>query len=120
MAGEAPVGEDEDGVAVGYGPVGRCCGVFALVLARCGAERAEGGGVAAGLGGEVAAEAEHVRPGGQPQVGQVGELAEAQAFGDEAAGVLADRERRSRLSAGVMRRSRVPVHSAALVAYLAT
>ena len=44
----------------------------------------------AALGREVAAEAEHVRPRGQPQVGQCGELAEAQACADEAAGVLAD------------------------------
>src|SRR4051812_15076723 len=33
-------------------------------------ERGEGGGVAAGLGGEVAAEAEHVRPAAQPPIQQ--------------------------------------------------
>jgi hypothetical protein len=58
-------------------------------------------------------------PGGQAQVCQFGELAESEAFGDEAAGVIAERQCVKR-SAGVRRRSRVPVHSAALVAYLAT
>ena len=64
-------------------------------------------------------EAEHVRPGRQAQVFQAGEFAEPDAFGDVAAGVLADGEV-GELVGGVMRRSRVPVHSAALVAYLAT
>jgi hypothetical protein len=40
----------------------------------------------------MAAEAEHVRPGGQPKIGQFGESAQAQAGADEAAGVLADRK----------------------------
>ena len=38
----------------------------------------------------MAAEAEHVRPRGQPQVLELGEPAEAQACGDVAAGVVAD------------------------------
>jgi hypothetical protein len=50
----------------------------------------EGDGVGAALGGEVAAEAEHVRPRGQPQLLELGELAEAEACGDVAAGVFAD------------------------------
>src|ERR1019366_6965806 len=65
-------------------------GVLALVLATSGAERAEGRGVGAAFGGEVAAEAAHVCPGGQPELFELGELAEAQAFGDEAARMLAD------------------------------
>jgi hypothetical protein len=51
--------------------------VVALVLGAFGAQRAEGGGVAAALGGEMAAEAEHVRPRGQPQVFESGEFAQA-------------------------------------------
>ena len=39
----------------------------------------------------MATEAEHVRPGGQSQVFQFGELAETEALGDMAAGVVADR-----------------------------
>jgi hypothetical protein len=38
----------------------------------------------------VAAETEHVRPGREPQPFQARELAEAEAFGDEAAGVVPD------------------------------
>ena len=38
----------------------------------------------------MATEAERVRPGREPQPFQARELAEAEAFGDEAAGVLAD------------------------------
>ena len=64
--------------------------MVALVLGAFGAQRAKGGGVVAALGREVTAEAEHVRPGGQAQVFESGEFAEAQACGDEAAGVLAD------------------------------
>ena len=63
---------------------------LALVGGAVGAQRAEGDRVGAALGGEVAAEAEHVRPGGQPQVGELGEPAEAEAFGDVAAGVVPD------------------------------
>jgi hypothetical protein len=40
----------------------------------------------------VAAEAKHVRPRGQPKIGQFREFAQAQADGDKAAGVLADRQ----------------------------
>jgi len=38
----------------------------------------------------VAGKAEHVRPGSEAQAAESGELAEANAFGDVAAGVLAD------------------------------
>ena len=38
----------------------------------------------------MAAEAEHVRPGGQAQVLESGKLGQAEAFGDVAAGVVAD------------------------------
>ena len=67
-------------------------GLFALVGGAVGTERAEGGGESAALGREVAGEAEHVRPGGQAQVFQTGELAEPDALGDVTAGVLADRQ----------------------------
>ena len=90
LPGESPVGEDQRGVVFRFRPEAAGGGVVALVLGAFGAQRAEGGGVVAALGGEVAAEAEHVRPGGQPKIGQFGEFAKAQAGGDEAAGVLAD------------------------------
>ena len=67
-------------------------GALALIGGPVGAQRAVGDGVAAAFGGEVAAEAEHVRPGGQAQVLELGELAEAQTCGDVAAGVLTDRQ----------------------------
>jgi hypothetical protein len=38
----------------------------------------------------MTAEAEHVRPGSQPQAAEGGKAAEPQAFGDEVASVLAD------------------------------
>ena len=57
-----------------------------------GAQGAEGDGVGAALAGEVAAEPEHMSPGGQAQVCQFGELAESEAFGDETAGVVAERQ----------------------------
>ena len=65
-------------------------GGLALVGGTVGAECAEGGGVGAAFGGEVAAEAEHVGPCGQVQVFEFGELGQAQAFGDVAAGVVAN------------------------------
>jgi hypothetical protein len=40
----------------------------------------------------MAAEAEHVRPCGQAQAAESGKLAQADALGDEASGMLADRE----------------------------
>ena len=89
-SGVVPVGDDEGGVAVEVGLQPGGDGVLALVGGPVGAQRAEGDGVGAALGGEVAAEAEHVRPGGQPQVVELGELAEAEACGDVAAGVVAD------------------------------
>ena len=91
MPSEPPVGHDERGVVVGYRPETFGGGVVALVLGAFGAQRAEGGGVAAALGRKVAAETEHVRPRRKPQYGQFREFAQAQAGGDEAAGVFADR-----------------------------
>jgi hypothetical protein len=84
------VSEDERRVSGRTGEEAGSYGVLALVLATSGAERAQGRGVATALGGEVAAEAEHVCPGGQPELFELGELAEAQAFGDQAARMPAD------------------------------
>ena len=89
-SGVSPVGEDERGAEVEAGLHSGSDGVLALVGGAVGAEYAKGDGVGAALGGEVAAEAEHVRPGREPQTCQARELAEAEAFADEAAGVLAD------------------------------
>jgi hypothetical protein len=88
--GEVPLGEEERAVRrkVGHLPGGY--GLFALVGGAVGAQGAEGDGVGAALGREVAAEAEHARPGREPQPFQARELAEAEAFGDEAAGVVPD------------------------------
>jgi hypothetical protein len=83
-----PVSDDERVISLGCRPETGLYGVFPLVLDPFGAERAEGGGVGAALGREVAAEAEHVRPGSQAQAAEFGEPAKAEAFGDEAAGVL--------------------------------
>ena len=64
------------GVTVGVrGPGG------AAVVGACGAELAEGDGVAAGFGQEVAAVAEHVRPG--PEPGGVAGAAELPGGGDQ-------------------------------------
>ncbi len=62
-------------------------GELTLVGGPVGSERAEGDGVAAALGGEVAAEPEHVRPGGQPHFLDLRDLAQAQACGNMASGV---------------------------------
>ena len=62
-------------------------GVGAAVGDAGGAQQAEGDRVAAGLGEEVAAEAEHVRPAAQPP--PVGGAAEAPAGVDEPFGVVA-------------------------------
>ena len=61
--GELPFGEDERAALgkVGHEPGGY--GLFALVDGAVGAQGAEGDGVGAALGREVAAEAKHVRPG---------------------------------------------------------
>jgi len=88
--GEVPVIDDQRGIAVDVGQQSGGYGGFTLVGGALGAERAHGGGVSAALGRKVAAEAEHVRPGDQSQVGELGKPAEAQAFGDVAAGVVAD------------------------------
>jgi hypothetical protein len=58
-----------------------------------GALRSQGGesrGVGATLGREVAAEAEHVRPGAKAQVFERRHPAQTQAFGDEAASMISD------------------------------
>ena len=89
-SGEVPVIDDERGIAVDVGQQSAGYGGFALVSGTLGAERTHGGGVSAALGRKVAAEAEHVCPGGQSQVGELGKPAEAEAFGDVAAGVVAD------------------------------
>jgi len=90
-SGVVPVGDDERDarVEVGLQPGGD--GVIALMGGPVGAQRAEGNGVGAALGGEVTAEAEHVRPRGQSQSLELGELAESEAFSDVAAGMVADR-----------------------------
>ena len=54
------------------------------------AQRVEGRGVALGLGEEVAAEAEHVRPAPQVQPVVAGQAAELPRGGDHAAVVVAD------------------------------
>ena len=59
-----------------------------VVGAAFGADRGEGGGVAAGLGEEVSAEAEHVRPPAQVQARVVGAAAELPRGGDHAAVVV--------------------------------
>ena len=61
-SGEVPVSEDEGGVGGRARQEASSYGALALVLAAGSAERAEGGGVGAAFGREVAAEAEHVRP----------------------------------------------------------
>lgn len=57
--------------------------MLALVGGACGSEFAEGDRVTVALGGEVAPESEHVCRGGQAEVGEFGELAEADAFSDQ-------------------------------------
>src|ERR1022692_366292 len=90
--GEVPLTDEQD-CARERGRVGQepgADGVLALVVGACGAECAEGGGVAAALGREVPPESEHVRPRGEAQVCKFGELTQAQALGDQAAGVSGD------------------------------
>src|SRR5207245_1523946 len=53
----------------------------------------EGGGVAAGFGGEVAAEAEHVGPFGEPELCELLHGTQAEAFGDEPPGMPGHRKR---------------------------
>jgi hypothetical protein len=87
---ELPIGDDERCAAIEVRHETGGLGVFALVRGTVGTQCAEGGGVGAALGGEVATEAEHVCPGGQAQVCEFGPLAEADAFGDVTPGVIAD------------------------------
>jgi hypothetical protein len=89
----------------------------AAVRDACGAQDAEGDGVAAGFGEEVAAEAEHVCPALEP--GEVGVPSEAPAGGDEAFGVGAGGVGHRSILAGVRRREAWPVTLFDLVAYLA-
>ncbi len=90
-SGVVPAGEDEGGGRGGVGVFAACeCGLEALPFGAGLAEGAQGGGVAAGLGGEVAPEAEHVCPGAEAEVGEVGAGAEVPAGADEAAGVVGE------------------------------
>src|ERR1039457_2274422 len=73
LASELPMGDNERGLAIRHGPQACGGGVVALVLGAVGPQRAESGGVAAALGREMTTEAEHVRPGGQPQAAEGGE-----------------------------------------------
>jgi hypothetical protein len=66
--------------------------VVALVPGSVSAQGTQGDRVGAALGREVAAESEHVSPGDQAKVFQAREFAETEALGDEAAGMLADRQ----------------------------
>src|SRR6185437_2396837 len=71
--------------------VGECERVRVLFRVEVGAflsECAEGGGVGAGFGGEVAAEAEHVRPLAQPQGLEFGDSSELPAGVDQMSGVV--------------------------------
>lgn len=66
VAGVGPVRDDEDGgvgVVVGVEQAEGCALLVGAVVGADLAECAKGGGVAAGLGGEVAAEAEQGRDG---------------------------------------------------------
>src|SRR5579859_313051 len=74
--------------------------LLTLVGGAVGTQGAEGDGVNAALGRKVAAESEHVRPSRQAHFFQSGKFAEAQAFGDEAAGVLAYRQRGELIGGG--------------------
>src|SRR5258708_1577145 len=89
--GEGPVRDDESG-AVRFGKQPRI--VLPLIVGARGAQSGESDGVVAALGGEVAAESEHVRPLGEAQMLEVGELAQAQAGANQAAGMVADSELR--------------------------
>jgi hypothetical protein len=80
--GELPAANDEYGVRFG-GQIWLV--LFGLVLGAGGAEGAECGGVAAALGGDVAAEAEHVCPGDEAKVFKLREQAEPEALGIVAA-----------------------------------
>lgn len=88
-ADESPVSDDEHGVLAG-----ELVGVLSTyVFGTNGAECAEYGGVSLALVGEASAGAEHVRPFGNAEVIELGDLADAQTFGDEPPGVRGDGER---------------------------
>jgi hypothetical protein len=76
LPGVLPVGDGGPGLLEEGEATGRDL-VFALVVEDPGrAECAEGGRVSAGLGGEAAAEAEHVCPPDKTEVGQLGQPAQ--------------------------------------------
>jgi hypothetical protein len=86
---------DEGGVfAFVWGQIGADAGVGGVgaPLAAGVAEGAEGGGVAAGFGGEVPVEAEHVGPLAQVEVSEAGGGAEVPCGADHLADVLLDDE----------------------------
>ncbi|GHE36457.1 hypothetical protein GCM10018771_15880 [Streptomyces cellulosae] len=84
--------EDEGGLRVGLGQAGVGAGLFGVPGAAGVAQRAEGGGVAAGLGGEVAPEAEHVRPLPELEGGEFRQPAKLPAGADHLPHVPGDRE----------------------------
>src|SRR5690606_11833963 len=88
-AGQIPMG-DERSSPNGPKPGGGLVVLGAVVVDASCSQRAEGGGVVAGLGGEVAAEAEHVGPFGQPQPGELLDGAQVEALGDEPPRMLGD------------------------------
>lgn len=65
-------------------------GLEASPFGSGGAQGAEGGGVAAGFGGEVAAEAEHVGPGAEAEVCEVFACAEGPGGADHLPGVVGE------------------------------
>ncbi len=69
--GVLPAGDHQDVVFVEEGQAARGDLFGADVILPFGADLGEGGGVVAASGGEVAAEAEHVRPLHQPELGQL-------------------------------------------------
>src|ERR1043165_8480184 len=84
---------DEGGGLVVDGEAGAEAGGFGLGGAPGSAyvaECAEGGRVGAGFAGEVSAEAEHVGPLPELEVGELGEVAERPRGADHLAGVLLD------------------------------
>lgn len=83
-----PVGQDENGVRLsGLQTEGRGF-LSGSVVGACLAQRTQSGGVTAGLRGEMAPEAEHVRPG--PQAAVRVERVEPLAGFDQATGVVGD------------------------------
>lgn len=84
--------DDESGRGVEVGQAGADAGLFGAPGAADVAQRAEGGGVAAGLGGEVAPEAEHVRPLPELEIGELRQPAQLPAGADHLPNVAGDGE----------------------------